>query len=194
MAFNRRGGRRNDRGDRRGSGGWQPREGREPGGWQPRDARGGRDRDREREGSFGPRRFERRDDEGGMSLRLDPRRLAALKRAAGELGLRPGELARQWIEERIDAERTGTVSTGPGADALRERIEELAERVAALEASAAQAAAVATQPTGAATQPTGGTQRVTAESPDVAAASPEPIPAPAKPTPEEVPAPPVHGR
>src|SRR5207249_7267088 len=31
-------------------------------------------------------------DEGGMSLRLDPRRLAALKLLAAEAGLRPGEL------------------------------------------------------------------------------------------------------
>ena len=40
-----------------------------------------------------------------MSLRLDPRRVNALKHLAGEAGVRPGDLVRQWVEERIDASR-----------------------------------------------------------------------------------------
>ena len=42
-----------------------------------------------------------------MSIRLDPRRVNALKHLAGEAGVRPGDLVRQWVEERIDASRTG---------------------------------------------------------------------------------------
>ncbi|HEU5324427.1 MAG TPA: hypothetical protein VFV59_00920 [Candidatus Limnocylindria bacterium] len=62
-----------------------------------------------------------------MQLRLDPRRLSALKRLAGEAGTRPGELARQWVEERIDAARTG------GDRSLAEQVADLVARVEALE-------------------------------------------------------------
>ena len=62
-----------------------------------------------------------------MQLRLDPRRLSALKRLAGEAGTRPGELARQWVEERIDAARTG------GDRSLAEQLADLVARVEALE-------------------------------------------------------------
>jgi hypothetical protein len=76
-----------------------------------------------------------------MSIRLDPRRLAALKLLAAEAGLRPGELVTRWVEERLDAARSGAA---PGAaappavsaellaavnariDALARRIDELA--------------------------------------------------------------------
>lgn len=75
-------------------------------------------------------------DEGGMSLRLDPRHIGQLKRIAGELGLRPGELAMQWISERLDAEMRGTPSPA-AAPELAERLDELAGRLAALEASVA---------------------------------------------------------
>ncbi|MGH2356392.1 MAG: hypothetical protein ACRDGJ_00080, partial [Candidatus Limnocylindria bacterium] len=109
MAFNRRGPRRPDRPDRRGPPDWQPRPPRDG---PPRD----RDRDQARDRTFAPRRFERR-DEGGMSLSLDPRRLAALKRLAAEAGMRPGELARAWIEERIDAQRSGDAATAPAPPA-----------------------------------------------------------------------------
>lgn len=70
-----------------------------------------------------------------MSLRLDPRRLSALKRLAGDAGMRPGDLVRTWVEERIDAERGGP-SAGDGVMA---RLDELAARVAALEAVVATA-------------------------------------------------------
>jgi hypothetical protein len=75
-----------------------------------------------------------------MSIRLDPRRLAALKQLAGEAGLRPGELVLHWIEERIDAERRGvTGAVAPRGDlgALTARIDELADRIAALESAPA---------------------------------------------------------
>jgi pyruvate/2-oxoglutarate dehydrogenase complex dihydrolipoamide acyltransferase (E2) component len=70
-----------------------------------------------------------------MSIRLDPRRLGALKRLAGEAGVRPGDLVRQWVEERIDAARVG-----PDGLTLEQRLEALAARVAALEGSAPTAA------------------------------------------------------
>lgn len=70
-----------------------------------------------------------------MSIRLDPRRLGALKHLAGEAGVRPGDLVRQWVEERIDASRTGT-----GGQSLAELVEALAGRVAALEAASGIAA------------------------------------------------------
>lgn len=65
-----------------------------------------------------------------MSIRLDPRRLGVLKRLAAEAGTRPGDLVRQWAEERIDAERTG--AAGPSLD---DRLRALDERIAALEAT-----------------------------------------------------------
>lgn len=70
-----------------------------------------------------------------MSIRLDPRRLAALKLLAGEAGLRPGELVTWWVEERLDAARSGAVPAGRQADALAElrtRVDELAARIDAL--------------------------------------------------------------
>lgn len=69
-----------------------------------------------------------------MSLRLDPRRLGHLKQLAAEAGVRPGDLVRQWVEERIDAERGGATAAPTGA--LAERVAELVERVAALEIAA----------------------------------------------------------
>lgn len=75
-----------------------------------------------------------------MSLRLDPRRLTAFKRLAAEVGVRPGELARIWIEERIDAERSGApggLAALSGLDELRARLDELVARVAALESAGA---------------------------------------------------------
>jgi hypothetical protein len=69
-----------------------------------------------------------------MSLRLDPRRLGTLKQLAAEAGVRPGDLVRQWVEERIDAERG--VAPGVTTGGLAERFAELVERVAALEIAA----------------------------------------------------------
>lgn len=74
-----------------------------------------------------------------MSIRLDPRRLGALKLLAAEAGLRPGELVTQWVEERLDAARAGgmpaasVASVAPDAlAALAARIDELARRMDAI--------------------------------------------------------------
>ena len=69
-----------------------------------------------------------------MSIRLDPRRLGTLKHLAGEAGVRPGDLVRQWVEERIDASRGGASVAGAPTD-LVARLDELATRVAALESA-----------------------------------------------------------
>jgi hypothetical protein len=70
-----------------------------------------------------------------MSIRLDPRRVGTLKQLAADAGVRPGDLVRQWVEERLDAARQG-VATPAAAQDLASRLSELAERVAALEAAA----------------------------------------------------------
>ena len=75
-----------------------------------------------------------------MSIRLDPRRLGTLKHLAGEAGVRPGDLVRQWIEERIDATRGGGEAPSGGVAA---RLDELAARVAALESASGASPAVA---------------------------------------------------
>jgi hypothetical protein len=80
-------------------------------------------------------------DDGGMSIRLDPRRLAALKLLAAEAGVRPGELVTHWVEERLDAARAGgappAAAAAPGAlAALTARVDEIARRLDALAASA----------------------------------------------------------
>jgi hypothetical protein len=68
-----------------------------------------------------------------MSLRLDPRRLSALKLLAAEAGVRPGELVTSWVEERIDAARAGksvAAAAAPAALAeLSKRVDELARRL-----------------------------------------------------------------
>lgn len=91
-----------------------------------------------------------------MSIRLDPRRLGALKLLAAEAGVRPGELVTRWVEERLDAARAGGVpsatpaSVAPAAlAALTARIDELADRLdrmAAPPAAAPEAAAATTAP------------------------------------------------
>jgi hypothetical protein len=71
-------------------------------------------------------------DDGGMSIRLDPRRLGALKLLAAEAGVRPGELVTRWVEERLDAARSGTAPSPIAPDglaALAARVEELARRL-----------------------------------------------------------------
>ncbi|HET8570959.1 MAG TPA: hypothetical protein VFN14_03640 [Candidatus Limnocylindria bacterium] len=87
-------------------------------------------------------------DEGGMAIRLDPRRLSLLKELAGEQGMRPGELVTEWIQERLDAERAGgaaatgalatgarsTGAQGSGAQAsavaaLSARVDDLSQRL-----------------------------------------------------------------
>ncbi len=80
-----------------------------------------------------------------MSIRLDPRRLNALKLLAAEAGLRPGELVTRWVEERLDAARPGSVvpvAPASAPDALRglsARIDELARRLDALTPAGAAA-------------------------------------------------------
>jgi hypothetical protein len=71
-------------------------------------------------------------DDGGMSIRLDPRRLGALKLLAAEAGVRPGELVTKWVEERLDAARSGAAPTAIAPDGLASlaaRVEELARRL-----------------------------------------------------------------
>jgi hypothetical protein len=75
-------------------------------------------------------------DDGGMSIRLDPRRLAALKLLAAEAGVRPGELVTHWVEERLDAARAGGAAAPAAATAalaeLTARVDELARRLDAM--------------------------------------------------------------
>jgi hypothetical protein len=75
-------------------------------------------------------RFDRPPDEGAMSIRLDPRRLGTLKRLAADAGARPGDLVRQWVEERIDASRAGADGV-----TLDNRLKELERRIAVLEST-----------------------------------------------------------
>jgi Tfp pilus assembly protein FimV len=74
-----------------------------------------------------------------MSIRLDPRRLSALKLLAAEAGVRPGELVTSWVEERLDAARAGkSVAAAAAPAALAElsaRVDELARRLDALAAA-----------------------------------------------------------
>ena len=77
-----------------------------------------------------------------MSLRLDPRRLQTLKQLAAEADTRPGDLVRQWVEERIDAMRSGAApiaggtAAPTGTGAVLPLLRALEARVAALEAAA----------------------------------------------------------
>ncbi|MDQ2934755.1 MAG: hypothetical protein M3R49_07190 [Chloroflexota bacterium] len=77
-----------------------------------------------------------------MSIRLDPRRVGILKRVAAEEGVRPGELAVRWLEERLDAVRVGTPMAAPTAASdtalseLASRLDELSRRVDSLAAVA----------------------------------------------------------
>jgi hypothetical protein len=72
-------------------------------------------------------------DDGGMSIRLDPRRLGSLKLLAAEAGIRPGELVTRWVEERLDAARSGAPAPSPvgsdGLASLAARVDELARRL-----------------------------------------------------------------
>ena len=81
-----------------------------------------------------------------MSIRLDPRRLAALKLLAAEAGIRPGELVTRWVEERLDAARSGDAAPPPAAAApgvvadLRARLEKVERRLDDLSARAVTSA------------------------------------------------------
>ena len=79
-----------------------------------------------------------------MSIRLDPRRLGTLKQLAAEAGVRPGDLVRHWVEERIDAARGGAAPSAPtGGDRLLGLIAALEARVAALESTSGGGSATA---------------------------------------------------
>jgi hypothetical protein len=109
----------------------------------PRSDRPQRDVDRPPGGFGGQQRYgqqrpsypPRPSEDAGMSIRLDPRRVGILKRLAAEEGVRPGELAVRWLEERLDAVRLGTPMAAPAAasDAalaeLASRLDELSRRV-----------------------------------------------------------------
>jgi hypothetical protein len=131
MSFNRRGPdrrpdrERGDRPTRRPGGDWTPRD-------RPPDPSFRRDRP-----PIGRPRFDRPPDEGGMSIRLDPRRLGVLKRLAAEAGIRPGDLVVGWVEERIDASRGG--ETAPAASDLGRQLAALVARVEALESASSRA-------------------------------------------------------
>lgn len=68
-----------------------------------------------------------------MSIRLDPRRLGSLKLLAAEAGIRPGELVTRWVEERLDAARSGSPAPSPietdAVASLAARVDELARRL-----------------------------------------------------------------
>jgi hypothetical protein len=71
-----------------------------------------------------------------MSIRLDPRRLGTLKQLAAEAGVRPGDLVREWVEERIDAARGGgRAAAAADTDRVLGLIAALEARLAALEAA-----------------------------------------------------------
>jgi hypothetical protein len=79
-----------------------------------------------------------------MSIRLDPRRVSTLKQLAADAGVRPGDLVRQWVEERLDAARGGApVPTSPD---LAAQLKELTERVTALEAASGDGTSTASAP------------------------------------------------
>ncbi len=81
-----------------------------------------------------------------MSIRLDPRRLNTLRALAAEASVRPGELVTLWVEQRLDAERTGAPAPSdlrPALDALSDRVNDLARRLDALTGTALTAEAIA---------------------------------------------------
>ena len=111
-----------------------------------------------------------------MSIRLDPRRVSTLKQLAAEAGVRPGDLVRQWVEERLDAARGG--ASVPASPDLAAQLKQLTDRVAALEAASGNEART----------PSRRTQTpATADAPAEAerAAKPEPEPQPQAETPSD---------
>src|SRR5438552_3335136 len=147
MANERRGDRRQGRpGGGGGYGDFRPRRSGPPRGGPPRSggSRGGFGDEAPRDfvprqgrapypprtgGGYAPRSAP---DEGGMAIRVDPRRLSLLKELAAAEGLRPGQLVQRWVEERLDAERSGQPMAG-GSPA-GPRIAELESTLAAISA------------------------------------------------------------
>ena len=69
-----------------------------------------------------------------MAIRVDPRRLTLLKELAAAEGLRPGQLVQRWVEERLDAERSGqpapsVVGPDPRVAAIEATLAALAARI-----------------------------------------------------------------
>ena len=81
-----------------------------------------------------------------MSIRLDPRRVGTLKQLAAEADMRPGDLVRQWVEERIDAARGGARPAAPGTDRVLGLITAIEARLAALEATSGMTAPQPAEP------------------------------------------------
>ena len=70
-----------------------------------------------------------------MSIRVDPRRLSLLKELAAAEDLRPGQLVQRWVEERLDAERSGEPVSRPTQAARPDpRIGQLESNLSALTA------------------------------------------------------------
>ncbi|MDP9467139.1 MAG: hypothetical protein M3P32_00130 [Chloroflexota bacterium] len=85
-----------------------------------------------------------------MSIRLDPRRLGALKLLAAEAGVRPGELVTRWVEERLDSARGGAAPSAIAPDglaALAARVEDLARRLDQMASAAVAEPATTPTPT-----------------------------------------------
>ena len=111
-----------------------------------------------------------------MSIRLDPRRLGALKLLAAEAGVRPGELVTRWVEERLDAARSGAAPAAIAPDglaALAARVDDLARRLDRMAATPQPAPALVAQPAPAAEAPAkrgrGRPRKVAGEAPPAAA-------------------------
>lgn len=121
-----------------------------------------------------------------MSIRLDPRRVTLLKRLAAETGMRPGDLVRQWVEERLDAARQG-IDAPAAANELAAQLADLADRVASLEAAAGLSAPAGTdaqpkateEPAGAEPDESRGEASAAADAPTEASEEPDAPPAPA---------------
>jgi len=149
MANERRGDRRQGRpGGAGGYGDFRPRRSGPPRGGPPRGgaSRGGFGDEAPRDfaprqgrapyptrsgGGYAPRSAP---DEGGMAIRVDPRRLTLLKELAAAEGLRPGQLVQRWVEERLDAERSGhpagaVASSDPRVASLESALATLAARI-----------------------------------------------------------------
>ena len=77
-----------------------------------------------------------------MTLRLDPDRLRELQRLARDEGLRPGQLAQRWVEERLAGGAPASDTAGPSPAAvdpgLADRVDTLLARVDELEAQVAK--------------------------------------------------------
>jgi hypothetical protein len=115
-----------------------------------------------------------------MSIRLDPRRVSTLKQLAAEAGVRPGDLVRQWVEERLDAARGG--ASVPASPDLAAQLKQLTDRVAALEAASGNEARTPSRRT-----QTPATADAPAEAERVAKPEPEPQPQAESPSDAEAP-------